>query len=155
MTAASHRQVFALLLACMPALAASPVLAPADAASAFKAAGFKLQGKQWVSCAAGEITEVRDLNGDGQPEAIITENGIACHGRAEQGYYLVSRQPAGSWKLLDAGSGIPHFLNTKGAGGWPDLQVGGPGFCFPVLRWNGRDYALQRHEYDGKPCKPS
>lgn len=145
----------ALLLASAPALAAGPTLTPTDTAKAFKAAGFKLQGKQWVSCAAGELAEVRDINGDGQPEAIITESGIACHGQAEVGYSLVSRQPNGVWKLLDAGSGIPNFLKTKGVGGWPDLQVGGPGFCFPVLRWNGSEYALQRHEYEGKPCTPS
>ena len=33
-------------------------------------------------------------------------------------------------------------------------SVGGPGFCFPVQRWNGREYKLQRWEYDGKACKP-
>ena len=37
--------------------------------------------------------------------------------------------------------------------GWPDIQVGGPGFCFPVLRWNGKEYILNRHEYEGKPCE--
>jgi hypothetical protein len=38
-------------------------------------------------------------------------------------------------------------------GGWPDISVGGPGFCFPVMRWNGRAYVRRRMEYDGKPCK--
>ena len=36
----------------------------------------------------------------------------------------------------------------------PELEVGGPGFCFPVLRWNGRAFAPSRHAYDGKPCTP-
>ena len=40
-------------------------------------------------------------------------------------------------------------------GGWPDIQMGGPGFCFPVWRWNGSAYALNRFEYEGKRCKPS
>jgi hypothetical protein len=26
--------------------------------------------------------------------------------------------------------------------------------CFPVLRWNGREYKQQRWQYDGKPCRP-
>jgi len=45
-------------------------------------------------------------------------------------------------------------LKTRGAGGWPDILVGGPGFCFPVERWNGKAYELHRFEYEGKRCKP-
>jgi hypothetical protein len=52
------------------------------------------------------------------------------------------------------GSGIPEFLRTKGAGGWPDISIGGPGFCFPVARWNGKVYAQHRFEYEGKRCTP-
>lgn len=63
--------------------AASPTtLSPADQAAAFKAAGFTLKGKQWRACddptpsyTPGTLQEVRDLNGDGQPEAVITEGG--------------------------------------------------------------------------------
>ena len=51
-------------------------------------------------------------------------------------------------------TGLPQFLKTQGAQGWPDISVGGPGFCFPVQRWNGREYKLQRWEYEGKACKP-
>jgi hypothetical protein len=50
---------------------------------------------------------------------------------------------------------MPDFLATKGTGGWPDIQLGGPGFCFAVMRWNGKGYALNRFEYEGKRCKPS
>ena len=49
---------------------------------------------------------------------------------------------------------MPDFLATKGVGGWPDIEMGGPGFCFPVWRWNGKAYALNRFEYEGKRCKP-
>jgi hypothetical protein len=49
---------------------------------------------------------------------------------------------------------MPNFLATKGVGGWPDIEMGGPGFCFPVWRWNGKAYALNRFEYEGKRCKP-
>jgi len=51
--------------------------------------------------------------------------------------------------------GVPEFLSSKGKDGWPDISIGGPGFCFPVQRWNGREYAVHRHEYEGKACKPS
>jgi hypothetical protein len=48
---------------------------------------------------------------------------------------------------------VAEILATKGAGGWPDISVGGPGFCFPVFRWNGTAYANHRLEYQGKPCR--
>jgi len=156
-----------LLLASLPLLlfyasapAAPEKLSPADEAAAFRAAGFKLKGKQWRACVddpspntRGEIGEVRDLNGDGQPEALLTEGGSYCYGNQVGGYWLVSKQANGSWKLITSGTGIPIFLATKGAGGWPDIEIGGPGFCFPVERWNGKKYVLQRHQYEGKPCR--
>ncbi|WP_137939900.1 hypothetical protein [Chitinivorax sp. B] len=136
-------------------------LSPTDEAAAFKAAGFKKKGKQWRACedptptyGPGTIQEVLDLNGDGQPEAIITEGGTYCYGNTGSGYGLVSKQANGSWKLLSHGIGILSILPTKGVDGWPDLEIGGPGFCFPVERWNGKKYALNRHQYEGKPCNP-
>jgi hypothetical protein len=56
---------------------------------------------------------------------------------------------------MTGGPGIPEFLKTTGVNGWPDVSVGGPGFCFPVERWNGKEYKLQRYEYEGKQCKPA
>ena len=67
---------------------------------------------------------------------------------------LVSKQADGSWRRVAGGPGVPAFLGTKGAEGWPDIEVGGPGFCFPVERWNGRQYVLHRHQYGGRPCRP-
>jgi hypothetical protein len=83
---------------------------------------------------------VTDLNGDGLPDAVISEGGTYCYGNTGQGYWLVSKLPSGNWKLMTNGTGILEFLKTKGTGGWPDVSVGGPGFCFPVERWNGREY---------------
>jgi hypothetical protein len=151
----------ALALCCASVLGAPAKLSPADETAAFKAAGFTLKGKTWRACddptptyTPGAIEEVRDLNGDGQPEAVITEGGTFCYGNTGAGYSLVSRQADGRWKLIARGTGMLRFLGTKGVGGWPDIEIGGPGFCFSVQRWNGREYVLQRHEYEGKPCRP-
>lgn len=146
--------IAAMLLACVtwPASAQVLTLTPADTSAAFVAAGYKLTGKTWMACSEGTMSEVRDINADGFPDAIISSGGTECHGMTGQGYSLVSKQPNGRWKLLAGGIGIPMFLKS-GAKGWPDLEVGGPGFCFPVLRWNGQKYVLHRHEYEGKPCK--
>ena len=149
---------------CLPAaaLAQTASLAPADEAAAFTAAGFTRIGGKWRACEdpdtpsyqAGAIEQVVDLNGDGRPEAIIAEHSGFCYGMQGSGYMLVGKQADGSWKLITSGSGMLTPLATRGAGGWQDLEIGGPGFCFEVARWNGREYAFNRYQYDGKPCKP-
>lgn len=151
----------ALLAGSGPARGASGSLTPADEAAAFKAAEFTLKGKQWRHCedpspaySPGELAEVRDLNGDGLPEAVITESSSFCFGHTGAGYTVVSKQANGSWKKITGGTGIATFLSAKGKDGWPDIEVGGPGFCFPVERWNGKAYALNRHQYEGKACRP-
>jgi hypothetical protein len=150
-----------VVLFCAPILASPTKLSPADEAAAFKAAGFKLKGKQWRACddqsasyTPGAI-EVRDLNGDGRLDALVTEGSGDCYGNTGVAYSLVSQQANGSWKLMSQGVGMATFLPTKGAGGWPDIEVGGPGFCFPVLRWNGSEYVEHGHQYEGKPCHPN
>ena len=85
-------------------------------------------------------------------EAIISEGSTFCFGSTEVGYAIVSKQASGKWKLITSGPGIVSVLATKGVAGWPDLEIGGPGFCFPVEPWNGRQYALRRYQYEGKPC---
>lgn len=150
-----------LLWGAAAALGAPPTLPAADEAAAFKAAGYRLKGQQWRACVEdpspaashGVVEQVGDLNGDGWPEAVLSEGGTYCYGHTGAGYSLVSKQANGSWKLIAQGTGILTVLPTKGVGGWPDLEIGGPGFCFPVERWNGRHYALHRHQYDGKPCR--
>lgn len=156
-----------LLTMCLSLLTVTPALAQArlpaaDQVAAMKAAGFAQRGKEWrsdcddpgtASYTSGAIDAVQDLNGDGRPEAVITEGGTYSYGDAGAGYVVVSKQANGSWKRITGGAGIANFLATRGTAGWPDIEIGGPGFCFPVERWNGRDYALLRHSYEGRPCK--
>lgn len=152
--------LMAAFLAAMPATAAT--LPSADKPAAMKAAGLRLSVGQWksgdcdgmegASYTPGAVESVSDLNGDGQPEAVITEGG-ACFGQNGTHFWLVSKQADGGWRLIHQETGVAIFLKTKGAGGWPDLEVGGAGFCFPVLRWNGRAYANHRRQYEGKPCR--
>jgi hypothetical protein len=149
-----------------PAMAEYPAnlnLTVDEQAAVFKAAGFKLMGKEWRACETGDsgapyspgvIEAVRDLNGDGRPEAVVTEGGSYCYGAAETGFQLLSKQTDGSWRVITGSSGVPEFLKTYGKAHWPDISIGGPGFCFPVERWNGKEYKLNRFEYAGKRCKP-
>jgi hypothetical protein len=153
--------LLSMVLLAVPALA-QVQLSSADRAAAFRAAGFKLSGGKWRACDApadsiytpGSIEEVRDLNGDGRPEAIITEGSTFCYGVDEVGFANVSKQADKSWKLITSSEGLPTVLKSKGANGWPDIEIGGQGFCFPVQRWNGSEYAIVRFQYQGKACQP-
>ena len=152
----------AALLLAVPALAVDPPVETyeIDDAAVFKAAGFKLATDAWHGCGdpgtagylPGQIEQVADLNGDGFPEAIITESSSFCFGATEVGYTLLSSDPSGEWRVLGSGPGFVTVLATRGTNDWPDLQVGGPGFCHQVLRWDGAAYTLNRKEYEGKAC---
>ena len=146
------------LIASLAAAAASPP--PAELPAIYKAAGAVKRGTKWVLCAdqpdpdGVRVDLYRDLNGDGRPEVILAEGGTFCYGFTGEGFALLTKEASGGWRLMTSGAGIPEPLKTKGAAGYPDLSIGGPGFCFPVWRWNGREYDNQRFEYEGKPCRP-
>ena len=140
--------------ACSPAsfakAEASTGVTAADRTAAMRAAGFVSKGGRWLggegNCeAAIEPADIRDLNGDGRQEIIITETGTFCYGNTGQGFYVME-QTGGGWRTLFQSQGVPEFLPTKGAGGWPDIVLGGPGFCFPVVRFNGKAYANHRQK---------
>jgi hypothetical protein len=156
------RLVFAVCLIAVAAVSqAEAKPAQEDRAGAFKAAGFRLQRGEWRKCGdpgtasytPGSLEMVGDLNGDGLPEAVATEGSAFCYGHTGTAFVLVSKGKNG-WRVMMEDVGIPAFLKTKGKGGWPDIEVGGPGFCFPVYRWDGVRYLLTRHQYEGKPCRP-
>lgn len=131
-----------------------------DDAEIFTAAGFSQTDGAWGKCGdpgtmsytPGSIDQRGDFNLDGQPDAIVSEGSVYCFGAEEVGYTLVSRNAAGQWAIIDERPGFAQLLETSGGSGWPDIIVGGPGFCHPVVRWNGSEYALDRHEYEGRPC---
>ncbi|NNM77180.1 hypothetical protein HJG53_09725 [Sphingomonas sp. ID1715] len=143
------------------ALLAGAVIPQTEQAAIYKAAGAARVGGKWVLCADQpraeglSVDHYGDLNGDGRPEAILSEGGTFCYGQSEAGFAFLSKQADGSWRKLASGPGIVEPLKTKGVAGYPDLSIGGPGFCFPVQRWNGRAYVNQRFEYEGKPCRPA
>lgn len=143
--------------ACIGAAPARPTPTPvaaggvtaADRTAALRLTGFRPRGGKWVDesgdCEVSIDAEgVRDLNGDGKPEIVVTGSGGYCYGNTGQGYFLTQKTPAGTWRLVDQRHGIPTFLTTRGVGGWVDIEVGGPGFCFPIVRNNGQNYVRHR-----------
>ena len=137
-------------------------LQPSDEAEAFKAGGYLLTDSIWHSeCnepteptfSPAKIEGVSDLNGDGLPEVIIGEACVLCYGHTGVGFTIVSKQTNNTWKTMLRSIGIPSVLKTKGVNGWPDILIGGPGFCHGVWRWSGKSYEFNRYEYEGKSCK--
>ncbi|MEO7634394.1 MAG: hypothetical protein ABIS38_01960 [Sphingomicrobium sp.] len=134
---------------------------PAERNAIFAAAGFKQHGGEWHACGdpgtasyqAGKIEHFGDINGDGRAEAIVTEGSTFCFGNTGTGFALLSHSSTGKWVKLHDSEGVATILNTR-ANGWPEIEVGGPGFCFAVLRWTGKEYAIHHHAYEGKACKP-
>lgn len=130
-------------------------LTASDRAAIMQTAGYTETMDGWRNCdgdASGEITEVRDLNGDGRAEVIVTSDGIVCHGMTGQGFQLLT--PTGSgWRMLVDMTGIPIFYPREGIA-WPDIEIGGPGTsCFPFLRWNGHGYAPGGRSLEGRICE--
>lgn len=81
-----------------------------------------------------------DLNGDGQLEVFTTEHG-ACFGRAGVQMNLHVKAANGQWRPQFGFPGAPRILPTKNHG-FPDIEVTGPGTCFPVWRYDGKQYQL-------------
>ena len=144
-------------------LVAAAVSVPAaEQAAIFAAASFTRRADTWrsdcddpsASYEPGVIDTYRDLNADGRPEAVVTEGGTYCYGNTGTGFWLLTKLPNGRWSRLYQSQGIAEFLPTRGANKMPDVSIGGPGFCFPVVRWNGKAYVQNRFEYEGKACRP-
>jgi hypothetical protein len=134
-----------------------------DQDTIMRAAGLTRSGKVWKGCdgdseADASSVDIKDLNHDGRPEAIVTDSGM-CYGNTGQEFTILRATPGG-WAQMMQAIGIPIYLKARGAGGYPDVMVGMPGTCFGVHRWNGSAYKYIGSRYDSKdpdtakPCKP-
>jgi hypothetical protein len=90
--------------------------------------------------------EFRDMNSDGRQEVLVIFGNTCTSGHAESSAVLLIRGDSGH---LQQNLGFPAAsadplpeMNL----GYPDLLIGGPGFCFPVWRWNGKEYIGLRND---------
>jgi len=150
---------YAVSVLCALLVPASTLAAdlPTDIDDAYKAAGMTQKDGHWTGCPDDDygMAEVadgdyRDINGDGVKDLVITDSGTFCYGATGQGFVLLDRA-SGKWQVVYQSEGIPLFKDTAGkaTGTWPDITIGGPGFCFPVMRWNGQTYMQDHQEADG------
>ena len=93
-----------------------------------------------------------DLNKDGKEEIFITYGNSFTSGNAGSSVVLFIKNSSGTYEMNLGFPGMtPDILTTMNKG-YPDILVGGPGFEFPVLRWNGTLYdnfkAIKDSEYE-------
>jgi hypothetical protein len=85
-----------------------------------------------------------DMNGDGQEEIFIVYGNTYTSGLAGSSVMLFIKDPEGAYEAQFAFSGVtPDALATTNLG-YPDLLIGGPGFQYPVWRWDGDTYEFDR-----------
>jgi hypothetical protein len=88
-------------------------------------------------------TDVVDLNNDGASEVFVRWGNACTSGATGRSLSLFIRRDSGDY--LDQ-FGFPAHnyaaLSGKNAG-YPDLQFGGPGFCFAVWAWREDHYEFK------------
>ena len=121
-------------------------LPPAEMAAVYKAAGVTERGGKVLDACDQPVepqVDVIDLNGDGQPEVFVQLNS-SCYGMAGGELTLLIKDRQGRWHSnLGFPAGGYKLLNARKKG-YPDIEIGGPGMCFPVWRWNGSAYAVHK-----------
>ncbi len=127
-------------------------LSDAERVEIYKALGLKVSddGKTLVdeSCAQEVSSEVdvRDLNGDGVDEVLITYGNSCMSGMAGSSVVLFIKEKSGHYTSQLGFPGMIAEVRKTKTPGYPDLLIGGPGFCFPVWHWNGKAYVHLRDE---------
>jgi hypothetical protein len=101
-----------------------------------------------LPCPWGTTIQVRfqDLDRDGGDEVFVEVENGCLYGNTGVATTLFIRDQEGRFQ---SHLGFPGFVDVLEGSvhlGFPDLLIGGPGFCFPVWRWDGERYELHRRE---------
>lgn len=92
----------------------------------------------------GALVMPTDLNNDKKEEIFIHFGNSYTSGNTGSSITLFIKNTAGTYEMnLGFPGVIPDVLTTMSKS-YPDLLVGGPGFEFPVFRWNGKVYATYK-----------
>jgi hypothetical protein len=127
-------------------------LTESQQAEIFEALGLRVaeDGQSFVDGSCGQpadaSVQIEDWNGDGVNEVLVDFGNTCVSGMAGTSVALFVRDSTSHYRV---NLGFPGMIDQKLAtksSGYPDLRIGGPGFCFPIWRWNGKEYAFLRNE---------
>lgn len=88
-----------------------------------------------------------DLNKDGVEEVFVVMDGL-LFGNTGEGVALFMRNSAGVYEQQEEVAGGIAVILDKHSNGYPELVIAGPGFEFPLYRWNGKSYTHVRNISD-------
>ena len=137
----------AVLAGAADAASAPPSVAAADRSAILQAAGFAADAKGSIENECGEkvapkFAPVALGGGAGDAVVLVIEAGpntAGCYGDGPD-LRLMKREAQGFREIFAMRGGMLIVLPRKGA--TPrEIARGGPGFAFPLLRWNGVRYA--------------
>jgi hypothetical protein len=101
-----------------------------------------------MDCGPIYVNEVQDvdLNEDGVVEVFVTAGNSCTSGMAGFTITLFVKDAEGRYAPhLGFPGMLSRVLETSNEG-FPDLAIGGPGFCEAVWRWDGSTYQFHRNE---------
>lgn len=146
-----------------------------DSAAILRAAGFTNPhgDNQWAYAEEGcdsvwaEVEEVRDINGDGRPDAVVKADDDQCLGMNQRLVILLTRATNG-WTVVTEFQErfAVHAFYPRAGIAWPDIEIfdgmtgeqkpGGDieaSGCERFLRWNGREYIDGGTSQNGHVCE--
>lgn len=90
--------------------------------------------------------KIEDLNRDGIEEVFIIWGNTCASGHAGATVSLLIKDHSGKYvdNLSLPGTDYEKLSTTNH--GFPDIKLGGPGFCHRVWRWDGKKYGHLRNE---------
>jgi hypothetical protein len=126
-------------------------LTPAQKNLLYKKLGLQLaddrKGFRMDGFAVGAKAYSLDLNKDGVEEVFVIMHGL-LFGNTGQGVALFTKSNQQPYEhQAEVAGGIAVILDTQ-TNGYPDLVIAGPGFEFPLYKWNGKSYVYTRNISD-------
>lgn len=89
-----------------------------------------------------------DLNKDGKEEIFVSFGNGYTSGNTGSSISLFIKDAKGVYQQHLGFPGMVPDALASASQGYPDLLIGGPGFEYPVWRWNGKTYNLHRQVKD-------
>lgn len=96
----------------------------------------------------GTMVYPTDMNKDDKEEIFVSFGNTYTSGNTGSSIALFIKDAKGVYtSQLGFPGTVPDILATANQG-YPDLLIGGPGFEYPVWRWNGKSYAFSKNVKD-------
>lgn len=86
--------------------------------------------------------DVMDLNNDGIEEVFVHWGNFYTSGNVGTNVTLLIKK-GNSYDVNFGFGGIAHMINQYTMS-YPDIMIGGPGYDYPIWRWNGNKYLFYK-----------